>query len=323
MNRVPNDARGEKLVKWWRGRPVAGVLAVLILLSVPGCGVSRNEPRSFSSAGEAVQALVSAVRVDDVPTLRTILGSHGEEILSSGDEVADRQRRQKFLALYDEKHEITQQGSDQATLVVGNTDWPFPIPLVREGTEGWVFDTAAGKEEILNRRIGENELTAMEVCKAIGDAEREYALQTKDVSGMHEYAQKFASDPGQRNGLYWPAVAGQPPSPLGAMVAQAAAEGYRRREEGPVPYRGYYYRILRVQGSHAPEGALDYVVKGRMVLGFAVLAYPAEYGNSGIMTFLMSDEGVVYQKDLGKDTAKLAAAINTFDPGPGWKKVEP
>jgi len=298
------------------------LLTALALLLLATCAVRPTEPRSFNAPEDAVRALVDAARASDISALLAILGSDGQAILSSGDDVADRQRREKFIALYDEKHSLVRDEPNIATLVVGNIDWPFPIPLVHDAQFGWTWDTAAGKEEILNRRIGDNELSAIQVCQAIGDAQREFALQTTAPNGMHEYAQQFASDPGKHNGLYWPAAEGQPPSPLGDFAARAAAEGYARRKEGPTPYHGYYYRILSSQGPQAPDGALNYLVHGHMVLGFAVLAYPAEYGNSGIMTFLMGDDGVVYQKDLGDDTAKLAPAIQSFDPGPSWKKAQ-
>jgi hypothetical protein len=179
-----------------------------------------------------------------------------------------------------------------------------------------------GQEEILNRRIGANELAAIKVCEAIGDAQRDYALLDPDGNGLHEYAQQFASDPGKKNGLYWPTAEGEKPSPLGEFAASAAAEGYRRKEEGPTPYHGYYYRILKAQGPHAPNGELDFVVNGRMELGFAVVAYPSDYGNSGIMTFIMGVDGVVYQKDLGEETAKIAKEMKVFDPDASWTKAE-
>jgi hypothetical protein len=303
-----------------------GSLAALAVLCViaavtQSCATKPVDPQAFASPEEAVQTLTDAIRADKKDQLLAIVGSEGKSILSSGDEVADRQGRQKFLALYDEKHSIADEGTDSKTLVIGNSDWPFPVPIVREGQK-WVFDAEAGKEEILNRRIGRNELSVIEVCKAIADAQHEYALRDPDGDGVHEYAQKFPSDPGKRNGLYWPAAEGEKPSPLGEFAAAASEEGYKRKAEGPTPYHGYYYRILHAQGSHATNGAMDYVVNGKMILGFAVVAYPAEYDNSGIMTFIMGEDGVVYQKDLGEKTAKLAVAMKAFDPGEGWKKVE-
>jgi hypothetical protein len=249
------------------------------------------------------------------------MGPGGEDIISSGDEVYDRARGQKFLALYDQKHAITNEGPDRKSLVVGNDDWPFPVPLVKQG-KSWRFDAEAGREEILNRRIGQNELSVIQVCKAIADAQREFALRDPDGDGLEVYAQKFFSDPGKRNGLYFPTGEGEPPSPLGEFIAGATTEGYQHRESGPTPYHGYYYRMLFAQGPNAPAGPVDYLVNGKMALGFAVVAWPADYGNSGIMSFIMGPDGVVYQQNLGDDTEKLAGEIKSFDPGEGWTKME-
>lgn len=302
--------------QWPVSMPALLVVGLVSLLS-QGC---THQPQGFASPEEAVQALATAVRADDVRKLRGIFGSEGDEVLSSGDEVADRQVRQKFLTLYDEKHAIVDEG-DGKTLVLGKLDWPFPIPLVKE-QDKWFFDCDAGKEEILNRRIGRNELSTIQVCRAIGDAQNEYALLDPNNDGVHEYAQKFMSTKGKKDGLYWPAAEGEKPSPLGELVVEATGEGYVAKEGRPIPYHGYYYRILKEQGPHAPNGALNYVVNGKMMLGFAVLAYPADYDNSGIMTFIMGPDGVVYQKDLGEQTEKIASQMKVFDPGEGWKKVE-
>lgn len=299
--------------------PSGAVLALLCLfgLLLQGCAQTPG-PEHFNSPDAAVTALTTALRADDMSKLQKILGPDGADILSSGDPVADQHGRQKFLALYDEKHSYANPSPDYKTLVIGNTDWPFPLPIIRE-SKGWYFDSNAGKEEILNRRIGDNELSTIQVCRAIADAQRDYALLDPDNNGIHEYAQQFASDPGKRNGLYWPAVEGEKPSPLGELAAQAAAEGYHRKDQGPTPFHGYYFRILKAQGPHAPNGALDYVVDGKMILGFALVAYPADYGNSGIMTFITGPDGTVYQKDLGEDTAKAAQDLKTFDPDSTWK----
>jgi hypothetical protein len=287
-----------------------------------GCaGDPQEVPRQFGSPDDAVRALTSAISTNDTPQLLAIMGNDGEQIISSGDDVADRAGRQKFLDLYREKHSLVKEGDDQVTLVVGNADWPFPVPIVRQEAK-WHFDSEAGLDEILSRRIGENELSTIQVCKAIADAQREFALRDPDRNGVHEYARQFASDSGKRNGLFWLAAEGEEPSPLGLLVAAAAAEGYTRRTEGPTPYHGYCFRILTAQGPAAPNGAVDYVVNGKMTLGFALIAYPAEYGNSGIMTFIMGPDGIVFQKNLGDDTTKLVAQINTFDPGEGWTKVD-
>jgi len=275
----------------------------------------------FGSADEAATALTSALRASDRPRLLAIMGSDAEQILSSGDEVQDRNRREKFLALYDEKHALVNAGENEVTLVVGKADWPFPVPIVRQDGS-WRFDTDAGFDEIINRRVGENELSAVQVCRAIADAQREYAWKHPDADGVNQYARQFYSDPGKHNGLYWPSAPGEEPSPLGELAAAAAAEGYTRRTEGPTPYHGYCYRLLEAQGPHAPDGAVSYVVDGKLTLGFAVVAYPAEYGDSGVMTFIMGPEGTVFQKNLGDDTAKLVGEITTFDPGDGWTKVD-
>ena len=208
-------------------------------------------------------------------------------------------------------------------LIVGQNDWPFPIPIV--GQDGkFVFDTAAGKEEILNRRIGRNELYTIQVMLAVVDAQREYAMKDNDQDGLLEYAQKFRSDPGKKNGLFWRTKEGEEPSPLGALVAQARQEGYFEKEptEGPSPYHGYFYRMLTAQGANANGGEFDYIVNGKMIGGFAIVAYPAEYGNSGVMTFIVNHDGVVYQKDLGEDAEKEARAMKRFDPDKTWTKAQ-
>lgn len=294
---------------------------VLIQGCSQGQSTAKKDPTQYSSPEEAVRALTNALRANDKQQLMVIMGSGGDRIISSGDEVADQQRRQDFLKLYDQKHTLTSDGLDKMIIVIGDTDWPFPVPLVRQD-KTWSFDCAAGEEEILNRRVGRNELDTIQVCRAIGDAQKEYALKDPLGHGVHEYAQQFPSDPDKRNGLYWRTAEGEEPSPLGELAAQASAEGYTRQQGGPTPYHGYCYRILKAQGPDAPGGALNYVVDGKMTLGFAIVAYPAEYGNSGVMTFIMDDEGVVYQKDLGDDTSKAASAMNAFNPDSSWKKVK-
>lgn len=302
-------------------RPALLALAGVMFLMAQGCARRVVEPASFATPDEAVTALVDAAKADSTKKLLAVVGSDGKEIISSGDKVADRQARQKFLTLYEEKHKLVNEKPEMRTLVIGESDWPFPVPLVK-GEKGWFFDSEAGREEVLNRRIGANELSAIQVCKAIGDAQREYAMTDPMGNGVHEYAQKFASDPGKRNGLYWPVGDGEELSPLGELAVQAAGEGYKRKKNKPTPYHGYYYRILTAQGPNAPGGALDYVVNGKMTLGFAVVAYPADYDNSGIMTFIMNAEGVVYQRDLGEETEKIAKEMKAFDPDSSWKKVE-
>jgi len=282
-----------------------------------------QKPQEFASPQAACDSLVEALRADDAGQLKLILGSGADDILSSGDAAADRADVTRFLALYDAKHSIEPGQDDVSTLVIGPDDWPFPVPIVKSDG-GYVFDTDTGREEILNRRIGRNELDAEQVCLAIADAQREYVRLNPTGTTLPEYARKCVSDPGTKNGLYWPTAEGEPESPLGPLVASATAEGYRATGGGAGgmrPYHGYEYRLLTSQGPHADGGAFDYVVDGRLIGGFGVVAYPAQYGNSGIMTFITNHEGIVYQRDLGPGTAQTAAGMTQFDPGPGWSKT--
>jgi len=278
--------------------------------------------KGFATPDEAVKAFAAAMESNDEKELLSIFGTAAKELISSGDPVSDKQRQERFISDYNRKNKLVQEGS-RMVLNVGEKDWPFPVPLVKKGDQ-WFFDTKAGKEEILNRRIGENELSTVQTLLAIVDAQREYAMNDRDNDGLLEYAEKFGSDPGRKNGLYWKTNPGEEPSPLGELVADARAEGYGRTglKQGPIPFHGYYFRILKKQGKHAAGGAFDYVVKNNMIGGFAVVAYPAVYGSSGVMTFVVNHEGVVYEKDLGKNTAKTAKAMNSFDPDQTWKKAE-
>jgi hypothetical protein len=277
--------------------------------------------KGFPSAEDAVKAAIAAVKSDDDKEVLAIFGAEAKEMISSGDPVADKQRREKFISAYDKKNSLAKEG-DKTVLIVGENDWPFPIPLVKKGDQ-WVFDTKAGKEEILNRQIGQNELFTIQTMLAIVDAQREYATADHDGDGLNEYAAKFLSDPGKKNGLYWETKEGEAPSPLGELIVKAMAEGYARgSKQKPVPYHGYYYRILSKQGKHAPGGAFDYVVKGNQIGGFAVIASPAKYGTSGVMTFVVNHDGVVFQKDLGRDTGQKAKAVTMFDTDKTWVKVQ-
>ncbi len=276
-----------------------------------------NAQQSFKTPEEAADALVSAVRTGDRKAMLTVLGQGGADIVSSGDDVGDANARQLVLEAYDAKHQVVPEGADKATLIIGRADWPFPIPLVRKDG-GWQFDTAAGREEILFRRIGRNELSAIQASLAYVDAQHEYAEQ--GVAGSGVYAQRIVSQPGKKDGLYWPAQSGADESPLGEFAASAAAEGYRAGQQR-IPYHGYYYKVLTRQGPNAPGGALDYVVRGKMIGGFALVAYPAEYGNSGIMTFLVNHQGTIYEKDLGPGTAAIAAGMTAFNPDGTWQRV--
>lgn len=301
------------------GRFVIAAVAAILAVAL-GLGAEAAQ-RTFQTPAQAFAALVAAARADDTKALIGILGKEGESLVATEDPVADRQSFNRFVAAYDEANRVEQQGGDRATLIVGKQEWPFPIPAVKRGSS-WHLDAAAGKEEILDRRIGRNELSVLEVCRAYVDAQREYASTDRNKDGYVEYAQKFMSSPGQHDGLYWPTAEGEQPSPLGPLVADAQAAGYSigKAHENPVPYYGYYYRILKGQGPHAPGGAYDYVVDGHMIGGFALVAFPAEYGVTGIMTFIVNHDGVVYQRDLGPKTASIAEKMKLFDPTKGWTR---
>ena len=301
------------------------VCAAAAALSAPDASAAKAkaQPKTFASPEEAVKALIHAIKTDDKAGLSVLFGPGSESLISSGDDVEDKAYRERFLKNYEEKNSLEKKGDDEVLLQVGKDDWPFLIPIRRKGS-AWSFDTEAGKEESLNRRIGRNELNTIDVLEAYVVAQREYAKKDWDGDGAYPYAQKFASTPGRKDGLFWKAKEGEEESPLGPFAARAAQEGYARKgkSEKPSPYHGYYFKILKSQGKHAPGGAYDYVVKGDMILGFGLVAYPAKYGSSGIMTFIVNQEGVVYQKDLGKGTAKAAGAMKRYDPDPTWKKVE-
>jgi hypothetical protein len=278
------------------------------------------EQQSFATPDEALNAVVEDLKSDNLSGLLKIFGPGVEPILNSGDSVADQNARERFVAVAGEAHHFDGSG-DTLTLVIGKDDWPFPIPL-KKTEKGWQFDTVAGKEEILNRRIGENELSTIQTMLAYVDAQGDYADLQRQSSGTPVYARHILSSPGKKDGLYWPTEEGQPQSPFGPLVAAARAVGYRKGE-GPTPYHGYFYKVLTAQGSSALGGAADYIVKGRMIGGFGLVAWPARWGDSGVMTFIVNHEGVVYQKNLGPQTAKLAPVISRFDPDPSWQKVEP
>jgi hypothetical protein len=281
----------------------------------------------FATPEEAATALVDALRNHDTNALLAVIGPSSRNWLSSGDKVADQNDREKFLAAYDRKNSISKPDDNKAILLVGEDDWPFPAPIIRKGN-GWIFDAAAGREEIINRRVGRNELDTIQTLLAIVDAEREYAASDPDGNGYHDYARRFASSKGKKDGLFWPVQPGGTLSPLGPLVAVAAREGYGKKAGSskssgkPAAYHGYRYRILTAQGKDAPGGAYSYLVRDKMIGGFAIVAYPAKYGVSGVMTFLVSYDGVVYQKNLGKTTETQAIGMQRFNPGPGWSKAQ-
>jgi hypothetical protein len=299
---------------------VPKVAAVAIVLTV--CFATRSmaqQPgqKTFSSPEDGSNALVAATQSNDEKAMLAILGPEGKRIVSSGDETEDAQSRANFVQRYQEMHRLVKEPDGTITLYIGAHNWPTPIPLVNKGNM-WYFDTEAGKKEILYRRIGRNEISTIRVCQELVAAQKEY------YSTQHnEYAQKIFSDEGQHNGLYWKAADGEPQSPIGPLVASAVAEGYAKGREGaPTPYRGYYYHMLTSQGKNGGGGAKSYIVNGKMTKGFAFVAYPAEYRSSGVMTFIVNEDGVVYQKDLGRKTDVLAKVMKEYNRNSTWQKVE-
>jgi len=313
----------KKRDSWCKCCGVLVIAAALIALAISGFAHAETvKQRTFASPQEAAKAFVEALKTEDVKTLEAILGPDSEDLISSGDPVADQALRERFVKAYEEKNNL-EQTDEEAVLVVGNEDWPFAIPIVKTDSL-WRFDTEEGREEILARRIGRNEWNVIQVCLAYVDAQREYAIKDRDSDAFLEYAQKFRSDPGKKDGLYWEAKEAEEQSPLGPLFAEAQKKGYPGATSGgePIPYYGYYYRILKGQRESAPGGAYDYVLNGKMIGGFALVAYPAKYGASGVMSFIVNHDGVVYQKDMGEDTEESAQGMTLFNPDGTWKKVE-
>lgn len=300
-------------------------LAVLLVLGVlcTGCASgpdTSGRPR-FETADAAFDALIAAMRSNDTAAAAVMLGPASDDVISSGDPVADREAHRQFLAMYDQTHRIDRTDAGM-TLCVGTDDWPMPIPVVQDD-DGWYFDTEEGIEEILDRRVGRNELATIQACLAYVDAQREYASKDRDGDGLLEYAQKIRSTPGKRDGLYWKTIEGQTPSPLGDLAAEASREGYDPNREGddPRPYHGYYFRILKAQGAAAKGGTYYYTNGDSMIGGCALIAHPARHGISGVMTFIVNHDGVVFERDLGPQTAEVVAGITVFNPEEGWKPV--
>jgi hypothetical protein len=294
-------------------------LALLIFLTA--CSrPAKPSFRVFASPDDAGTALLEAAKSGDQNALLAIFGPEAKDLISSGDAVQDKAAIDGFVAAYPVMHRWRNTVDGAQILLVGADNFPFPIPLKKNASGQWFFDTAAGKDEILSRRIGRNELAVIDICGALADAQAEYFSQRHDGGSAKQYAVKFISDSGRQNGLYWESPEGQPRSPLGPMAAFATDEGYTVKAESHA-FHGYHFRILKKQGSHAPGGAKDYVVGEKMVGGFAFVAYPAEYGNSGVMTFIINQDGVLLQKDLGKTTTETATAMTEFDPDSTWSQV--
>jgi len=297
------------------------IASAVVAASVPILFVSPAlAQQDYKTPQAAAEALLAAAKSGEAKAAIVVLGRNAADIISSGDKVADEADRKKFVASYDAKHAITMEGQRKAILVIGDGDYPFPIPLFRNKNGTWSFDTDEGRREILYRRIGRYELDTIQACLAYVDAQNDYASKDRGA-GPNVYAQRFVSQQGKKDGLYWPTTGqGEEQSPLGALFAEASQQGYRLSKGRP-PYHGYYFKILTKQGPAAPDGAADYVFNGKMIGGFALVAYPAKYRNSGVMTFLVNYTGTVFQKDLGPNTAKIAEAMTSFNPDKTWIRV--
>jgi hypothetical protein len=296
-------------------------LAAWLALSAAVCAGDGPAPRTFATPDEAVRALVDTVKANDLTGLVALFGPQGQELVDTSDAATGRRNRDVFLAAVAEGWRLGDLGPDRKELVLGNESWPFPVPLVKVAS-AWSFDGAAGREEILNRRIGRNELAVIRVLHDYVAAQRAYAATGHDGRPAGRYARRFGSERGTQNGLYWPARPGERRSPLGVLVAQASEKGYHRKGDGPTPLHGYFFRILEGQGEAAKGGAKDYVVGGEMTGGFALVAWPVHYGASGVMTFVVNHDGVAYERDFGPETSAAVAKVTRFDPDDTWRPVD-
>lgn len=302
---------------------------ILVLATSPFLCAAGEAPqhqavqqKTFASPEDAAKALTDALRAQDRNMLLTVLGSKADTWLSSGDEVADRNDQGRFLAAYDIRNSVTLSTEGRAVLVVGEDGWPFPAPIVRQGS-GWHFDALAGREEIINRRIGRNELNTIQTLLAVVDAQREYAMKDLDGNGFNDYAQRFLSSDGKKDGLFWPVQGNQLESPLGPQIAAAARQGYGKlvKVGKPGAYHGYRFRMLSAQGKEAQGGAYSYLAGNKMIGGFAAVAYPVKYGVSGIMTFMVSHDGLIYEKNQGKASEHIALRMAVYNPDKSWRKT--
>ncbi len=306
------------------GRLIPIACGIFALLLAAGAHAAAG-PQTFATPQQAADALAAAWRSNSKPDLAKIFGPAGAKLVASGDEVADKNVKARLAAAYDTQHRIVGLGAQSALLLIGKDGFPFPIPLAKREDNAWYFDTEAGAEEILDRRIGRNELNAIRVCRAYVEAQRDYAAKDRTGTGMPAYATKIASSDAKHDGLYWEAKPGEEPSPLGPLLAAAADEGYSTASGDRMlaPYHGYRYKILTGQGPHAPGKARSYIAGGRMTSGFALVAYPAQYGNSGVMTFIVNQNGIVFEKDLGRNTARIARQMTAYDPDGSWRVAVP
>lgn len=296
----------------------AAVFCLVMALAPVSTTAQQSGQQTFASAGKASRALLAALKADDEPTLLKILGSDAKSVVSSGDPVEDKDNRAEFVKKYEQMHRLVMEPNGETTLYIGAENWPTPIPLAHKGN-AWYFDTAAGKQEILYRRVGRNELAVIQVCHELVDAEKQYYGQPHDGNSMHAYAEKFMSDPGKQNGLYWEVSAGETESPIGPLVAEASAMGYSTDHKAQ-PFHGYYFRILKAE--KGAGGTKSYIQNGKMIGGFAFLAYPAEYRSSGVMTFIVDQDGIVYEKDLGKRTPILTKTLAAYSHDGSWRTAD-
>jgi len=315
-----NPTQADFSIVLYRAIAAAALASVLCISSVGLAAEAKQQ--AFATPDEAVKALMTAAKAGDTKAMQSILGPGSRDIVQSGDAVADKAGLERFVKAYDQASKLEKSGDAKAVLSTGKDGWPFAVPIVK-GATGWRFDAKAGKEEILNRRIGRNELNVIQVLQAVVDAQREYYLRNPQGDKLLQYAQKISSTQGKRDGLYFPTKAGERTSPLGPLVESARAAGYKSEGGKPGPYHGYQFRLLKGQGPDAPGGAYDYVAQGRMIGGFAMIAWPASYGNSGVMTFMVSHDGAVYEKDLGPDTSASAQKVTKFNPDKSWQRVKP
>ena len=299
------------------------LMLLVLIVCLAGCKkTDAASVKTFASPDDAGSGLVDAAKSGEQNAFLSIFGADSKPIISSGNEAEDKATVAMFVAGYGQMHRWRKMPDGSQILLIGAQNFPFPIPLKKNDAGQWFFDTAAGKDEILRRRVGRNELAVIDVCDALADAQADYYSQTRADGSGKQYALKFISDSGKQNGLYWESAAGQPKSPLGPLLAYATNEGYQIKPDAHAPFHGYYFRMLTGQGANAPGGAKNYVVDGKMVGGFAFVAYPADYGNSGVMTFIMNQDGVLLQKDLGKSTADTATAMSEFNPDASWTIVQ-
>jgi hypothetical protein len=296
-------------------------LALFAVASFTHVLAQQPGQKTFPSCERASDALFAAVQREDLPVLLQILGPAAKEIISSGDEEEDRRSQQQFAEKYQEMHRLASEPDGTIVLYIGAENWPTPIPLVKKGNQ-WYFDTVASKSEILFRRIGRNELSTIAVCRALVDAQQHYYAKRHDGDPVMQYAPRFVSDDGKHNGLYWKISSSEPESPVGPLLTLASLEEYAKENNRPKPFHGYYYRILKGQGTHARGGVKKYLINGKMTGGFAFVAYPAEYRDSGVMTFMVSQDGIVYQNDLGPNTVSSARSLGLYDPDANWQMVQ-